>query len=210
MMYYARRAIARLALPALALALTVPAAAQDEPEQIVRQTTDTLFELVDANRSEYEQDIDALRERLRKILLPRVDVMYSGRLVLGRNARGLSREQVSDFADALSELLIRQYADGLLEFQTRDQVSILPLAGENTERMTRVKTRVALANGQEAPVDYVFRKVDGEWKIFDVIVEGISYVTTFRSQIGEQIRQEGFDATLDALERGDIKVRVDD
>ncbi|MDT8438680.1 MAG: ABC transporter substrate-binding protein [Wenzhouxiangellaceae bacterium] len=186
------------------------ALAQDGPVEIVRTTTDTLFELVDQNRADYQVDVEPLRAELRKVLLPHVDTLYSGRLVLGRSSRGMETEKVQEFADALAELLIRQYADGLLEFQTRDQMQVLPLAGDNTERMTRVRTRVSLDSGQEAPVDYMFRKTDGQWKMFDVMVEGISYVATFRNQIGEQIRQQGFDATLEQLKRGDIEVRLED
>lgn len=180
------------------------------PAEVVRETTNELFSLVDENREKYENDIQALRDDIRPILLDEVDTLYSGRLVLGRSARGMERAKVEAFADALSNLLIRRYADGLLGFRTRDQIDILPLAGDNTERMTRVRTRVALDNGEQAPVDYVFRKTGDGWKIFDVIVEGISYVTTFRNQIGEQIRQEGFDTTLEKLQQGEIEIDVDD
>lgn len=186
------------------------AQAERGPVQIVRETTDRLFELADENREQYQNSIEALEDDIREILLAEVDTLYSGRLVLGRSARGMEREKVEEFADALSELLIRRYARGLLDFRTRDQVEIRPLKGDNTERMTRVETRVTLTNGEVAPVDYVFRKTDGGWKIFDVIVEGISYVTTFRNQIGEQIRQEGFDTTLQKLRKGEVEVDIDD
>lgn len=196
----------------LLLMLAAGLAAQTErgPVDIVRETTNELFSLVDENRETYENDVQALRDDIRPILLDEVDTLYSGRLVLGRSSRGMEREKIEEFSDALSDLLIRRYADGLLDFQTRDQVDIRPLTGDNTERMTRVKTRVRLDNDEEAPVDYVFRKTDDGWKIFDVIVEGISYVTTFRNQIGEQIRQEGFDTTLEKLKQGEVEIEVDD
>jgi len=193
------------------LLLSGAALAQQDrgPVEIVRETTNELFTLVDNNRDKYENDVQSLRDDIRPILLDEVDTLYSGRLVLGRSARGMDSGKVEEFADALSDLLIRRYADGLLDFRTRDQVDIMPLAGENTERMTRVKTRVTLDNGEQAPVDYVFRKTDDGWEIFDVIVEGISYVTTFRNQIGEAIRQEGFDTTLDKLKRGELQIDAD-
>jgi len=195
---------------AMLLLSGVALAQQDRgPVEIVRETTNELFSLVDNNRDKYENDVQSLRDDIRPILLDEVDTLYSGRLVLGRSARGMDSGKVEEFADALSDLLIRRYADGLLDFRTRDQVDIMPLAGENTERMTRVKTRVTLDNGEQAPVDYVFRKTDDGWKIFDVIVEGISYVTTFRNQIGEAIRQEGFDTTLDKLKRGELQIDAD-
>ena len=193
------------------LLFSAAALAQQErgPVEIVRETTNELFTMVDANRETYENDIQALRDAIRPVLLAEVDTLYSGRLVLGRSARGMESAKVDEFANALSDLLIRRYADGLLDFRTRDQVDIMPLAGDNTERMTRVKTRVRLKNGDQAPVDYVFRKTEDGWKIFDVIVEGISYVTTFRNQIGEAIRQEGFDTTLEKLKRGELNIDAD-
>ena len=195
-------------LAIIALLLSGAAFAQQErgPVEIVRETTNELFTLVDQNREKYANDVQALRQDIRPVLLAEIDTLYSGRLVLGRSSRGMEQEKVEEFADALSNLLIRRYADGLLDFQTRDQIEIRPLAGDNTERMTRVNTRVKLDNNEEAPVDYVFRKTGDGWKIFDVIVEGISYVTTFRNQIGEQIRQEGFDTTLEKLKQGQIEI----
>lgn len=181
-----------------------------DPVEIVRATTDALYELVDENRECYEENVDALEDEIRDIMLAEVDTLYSGRLILGRQARGMEQDRVVEFADALSNLLIRRYAEGLLDFESREQVEIRPLSGNNTERMTRVETRVKLTSGEVAPVDYVFRKTDEGWKIYDVIVEGISYVTTFRNQIGEQIRQQGFDTTLEKLQQGEIEIEVDE
>jgi len=205
------RLVSRIGVTAILLFSTMIASAQATgPVEIIRNTTATLFELVNGNRSSYESDPIRLRSDIRDILLAQIDVVYSGRLVLGRSGRELSRDKVVEFSNALSDLLIGRYADGLLEFQTRDQVEILPLAGDNTERMTRVRTRVHLDNGEQAPVDYVFRFAEGQWKIFDVIVEGISYVATFRNQISEEIRSTGFDATLERLKRGEIEIKIDD
>lgn len=192
------------------LGLSPPLAASQGPLEIVQSTSDRLFEKVDANRSEYERDVSKLRDAVREVLVPRTDKIYSARLVLGRAGRGLERSQIEEFAEALSELLIEQYADALLAFESRDQVEVLSLVGDNTDRMTRVRTRIRLASGSRVPVDYVFRKVGDEWKIFDVIAEGISYVATFRNQIGEQIRQEGFEAVLRKIQGGELEVVFDE
>ncbi|MDT8410208.1 MAG: ABC transporter substrate-binding protein [Wenzhouxiangellaceae bacterium] len=203
-----------LYMPVLALCMsvaTIPVAqaqSAGDPVEIVRTTTSRLFEIVNANRDEYQQNRAKLQHEIRDVLLPLIDEIYSARLILGRSGRGIEQEKIAEFADALSDLLIGQYAEGLLQFQSRDQVEVLPLTGENTERMTRVKTRITMDNGQIAPVDYVFRKTDDGWQIFDVIVEGISYVATFRNQVGEQIRQQGFDETLAKLQKGEIDVEV--
>lgn len=178
----------------------------ETPEELVRQTTAELFSAVDAERAQFEQDPERLIELTHELLVPRIDVVYSGRLVLGRSGRGLEQEQIERFAERMSDMLIDRYAEALLEFETRDQVEILPMSGDNTDRLTKVRTRVQLSNGSRTPVDYVFRNSDEGWKIFDVIVEGISYVTTFRNQIGEEIRQHGFDGMMRRLESGQVEI----
>lgn len=209
----ARPAHALVAMLAVALIGLGPAPAMaqdDDPVALVEQTTDELFQRLDANRDAWSEDPEGLRETVRDLLLPHLDTVYSGRLVLGRAGRELEREQIEEFAEALAQLLIQKYADALLEFQQRDQMEVLPLAGDNTERQTRVRTRIRLDSGSRIPVDYVFRKHQGEWKIFDVIAEGISYVATFRNQIGEQIRREGFDTVLAKLKDNQVEVDFDE
>jgi phospholipid transport system substrate-binding protein len=199
----------RYLLAAAVFLPTLTIAAYDDPVELVRDTTTELFQLVENNRAEYERNPNLLQDRLVDILKPRTDMLYSARLVLGRHGRGLERPEIEAFADALSNLLMRRYASGLLEFRSREQVEILPLAGENSERMTRVRTRVQLDSGERAPVDYVLRERQGQWLVFDVIIEGISYISTLRNQIGEEIRREGFDAMLERLNSGEIDVHTD-
>lgn len=192
-----------------ALVLSAPSLAFDDPVQLIRETTAELFALVDENRQAYENDPSLLEDELQRVLMPRIDTIHSARLVLGRHGRGKSRDDIEAFAEALAGLLLSRYATGLLEFRSQEQVEILPLSGDNTERQTRVRTRVRLDSGSRAPVDYVLRKNDGEWQVFDVIVEGISYVATFRNQISEEIRRDGFDRMLARLEAGEIEVEID-
>jgi len=205
-----RLALNILALATLALTALTPALADSaDPTTVVRDTTSSLFSLVDENRSAFEQDPALLQDALKQELLPRLDTVYSARLVLGRHGRGLEPDRIEAFAQALSNVLMKNYATGLLEFRSRDQIEILPLAGDNSERATRVRTRVNLDSGEQAPVDYVLRLSDGQWLVFDVIIEGISYVATFRNQIGEEIRRDGFDRMLSRLEAGEIELDVD-
>ncbi|MEX0914451.1 MAG: ABC transporter substrate-binding protein, partial [Wenzhouxiangellaceae bacterium] len=97
-----------------ALAFGLAAHQERGPVEIVQETTDKLFRIVDDNRDKYQNDAQALRKDIRDVLLAEIDTLYSGRLVLGRSARGMEPEKVGEFADALSELLISRYADGLL------------------------------------------------------------------------------------------------
>ncbi len=184
--------------------------ATDDPVSVIEESTDEVAQLIDDRRDTYSEDPEALRDDIKSILLPTIDEVYSARLVLGRHGRGKEREQIEAFANALANQLLNRYATALLEYDLKDRVEILPLAGDNTERQSRVRTRVRLDNGERAPVDYVMRKTEEGWQVFDVIVEGISYVSTFRSQIDREIRQSSFEEMLDRLESGEYKVSVDD
>jgi phospholipid transport system substrate-binding protein len=200
----------RTVITAILLLAANLAVAADDPVGIIQTTTEDLSQLIDDKRATYRDDPQALRADVKEILLPTIDQTYSARLVLGRHGRGKSGEQIDAFAEALANQLLNRYATALLDYDLNDRVEILPLAGDNTERQTRVRTRVMLDNGERAPVDYVMRKTDDGWQVFDVIVEGISYVATFRSQIDQEIRQSSFEDMLERLESGQYEVSVDE
>ncbi|MDX1380292.1 MAG: ABC transporter substrate-binding protein, partial [Xanthomonadales bacterium] len=153
-----------------------------------------------------QSDPSGLRKIVREDLIPLFDLEFTARLILGRAGRSATPEQVSAFADALSTQLIRRYTEGLLQYESRDQLDVLPLRGENSEKMTRVRTRVKLSDGQFVPVDYAFRKTDAGWKAFDVIIEGISYVTTYRNQISPRVAADGIDEVTRALNEGELQL----
>ena len=106
----------------------------------------------------------------------------------------------------MSNVLVNRYSDGLLEFRSDNQVEVLPMKGKNSEKLTRVRTRIKLENGGFAPVDYAFRKTENGWKAFDVTVEGISYILTFRNQISPQVAAEGIEKVTADIQAGNIKI----
>ena len=133
-----------------------------------------------------------------------MDIQYSARLILGREARKASPEQLDAFARAMNDQLISRYASGLLEFRSKEQVEVMDFKGEINPRATRVKTRFRLDSGGYALVDYVFRMTDEGWKVFDVVVEGISYIVSFQSQIKQEVRAIGLDAVIDRITSGEL------
>lgn len=177
-----------------------------EPLTIIEETTTEILDTLDARRDEFTADPALLRNVVREDLLPLLDLDYSARLILGKAGRGVSPEQLDAFSQAMSTVLVNRYADGLLEFRSDKQVEVLPMKGKNTEKLTRVRTRIKLENGGFAPVDYAFRKTDTGWKAFDVTVEGISYVMTFRNQISPRVQADGIDKVTEEILAGNIKV----
>lgn len=197
-----RRAVT---LAALLFAATA-AAGEHAPAELIEDTAGSLLEQIDARRAEFEDDPAALESLVREELIPLLDQEYSARLILGRQARALPAEKVSAFAEALSTTLTDRYSSGLLRFRSKDQLQVLPPNPNDNERLTRVRTRVQLENGGTAPVDYAFRKTDEGWKVFDVTVEGVSYVITFRNQLAPKVAAEGIDKVTADLRAGRIEI----
>jgi len=176
----------------------------DDPVSLVIKTTGSIFAEVDENFDKYEADPTALQALVRTDLIPLLDVHYSARLILGRAGRGIEKEKVDEFAEAMISLLVSRYSEGLLQFRSQEPVWVLPQRGELNEKLTRVRTRVKLPSGGEAPIDYAFRKTADGWKAFDVIVEGISYVATYRNQIMPEVQDKGIDLVIKRLTSGEL------
>jgi len=179
---------------------------QREPLTIIEETTTQMLETLDERREEFTADPEQLRTIVREDLLPLLDLEYSARLILGRAGREVEPEQLDAFAQAMSNVLVNRYSDGLLEFRSDKQIEVLPMKGKNTEKLTRVRTRIKLENGGFAPVDYAFRKTEQGWKAFDVTVEGISYIITFRNQISPRVAADGIDKVTQEILAGNIKI----
>lgn len=178
----------------------------DDPVSLVENITGQIFTNVTDNLEEYTANPEALEDLVRNDLMPLLDINYSARLILGRAGRGLTQEKIDEFAISMTNLLIDRYSKGLLEFSSKIKLQVLPQRGDLNPKLTRVRTRVALPEGGEAPVDYVFHKTPEGWKAFDVVVEGISYVTTYRNQIMPEVQANGIDSVIKRLNTGQIQL----
>jgi len=178
----------------------------DDPVSMVINTTDGIFSEVNDNLEAYQANPADLQALVRSDLLPILDLHYSARLILGRAGRGIEKDKVDAFAEAMINLLVSRYADSLLQFRSTEQLWVMPQRGELNEKLTRVRTRVRLPQGGEAPVDYAFHKTPEGWKAFDIMVEGISYVTTYRNQIMPEVQAKGIDSVIERLNSGEMKL----
>ncbi len=188
---------------ALVFVLAVPSAqAQDTlaPVQVVQKIADDLATTIGARREELRKDHDKLIQEIDGILLPHFDIDYASLLVLGQSARTSSPEQRSRFAKAFYNSIAHRYAEGLLNY-TRGNVRVLPFNAELNDKRTIVRTQVVLDDGKTVAVDYAFRKSSaGDWKAYDVIIEGISYITNYRNQVAAEIKASSLDSLIQRLE----------
>ena len=192
--------VKKLILAAVFGLASLGAAAQQSPDEFIREAAELLDEAVSERKEELTSDRQALYKLIDEILLPRFDQRYAAQLVLGRHWRTASEEQRTQFIEAFYQSLLRQYSDGLLEFDL-GQLQFRPYRGDPTKDRTVVRTVVTLDDGTEAPVDYGLMKHDSGWKVFDVTIEGISYVRNFRAEFNSEIQTTSLDAVIKRLQR---------
>jgi len=178
-----------------------------EPREIIQQSAHEVLSEINANRADYEAHPEKLIALVDDVLMPWFDDIYAAKLILGRHGRGVPADKIQLFATAMQDLLVERYANSMLRFISNDQLEVLALRGKNTEKLTRVRARIALANNQWVPVEYSFHKVGDIWKMFDVTAEGISYIITYRNQIGPMVQADGLDAVIENLRSGNVKLK---
>jgi len=191
-----------VAAPAFAQdsAAAAPAANQQTPVQIVQGIADQLGTAIEGHRAELKQNKEKLINIIDEVFLPHFDIDYASILVLGRHAREASPDQRERFAKAFYNSITHRYAEGLLNY-SRGRVKVLPFNGDLNDKRTVVRTQVVLDDGKLVSIDYAFRKSrSGDWKAYDVIIEGISYVTNYRNQVDAEIQKVGIDQLIKNLE----------
>ncbi len=169
------------------------------PIDVIREAVDLLTEGLDGRKDELAADKDALYALIDGILLPRFDRQFAAGAVLGKHWRTASDEQKDRFVAAFYSALVHRYADGILEFDT-DRVEILPYKGDASKRTTVVKTRVKLDDGTKIPVHYTLVNREDQWRMFDVKIEGVSYVRNYRAELESEIRSSSLDRVIQRLE----------
>ncbi|PWK83535.1 MlaC/ttg2D family ABC transporter substrate-binding protein [Fulvimonas soli] len=175
-------------------------ASQQSPEQVVQAITKDLDKTIAGHRDELKNDKEKLIAVIDDVFLPHFDIDYASILVLGQHAREASPAQRERFAKAFYNSITHRYAEGLLNY-TKGAVKVLPFNGDLNEKRTVVRTQVVLDDGKTVSVDYAFRRSkSGDWKAYDVIIEGISYVTNYRNQVDAEIRKVGIDQLITNLE----------
>lgn len=197
-----RRRFLRSAFAAMlaAIGLQSRSSAQTEsPEEVVRGAADLALEALEDRREYFEANEGELRELVNSIFLPRFDRNYAAYLVLGRHGRSTSAEDRNRFTLALYDYILNRYSRGLLSF-TSDRLQILPYQGTPGEDRATVRTFVILDDGRRIPVNYDLRQSDSGWRVYDIAIDGISYLRNLRSQLGAEIEANGIDNVIARLE----------
>jgi len=177
---------------------TAVAAAQE----VIAELSSRLFAALGHVPAADRHNTDKVLPLIDRLLLPHFDTEYTARLALGQHWPGATTDQRQQFATAFYQRLLRTYVGAVAEW-TPDRFKLLPQRSDAAALQVIVHTQVTNPKGVVVPVDYKLRQTADGWKIFDVIVEGVSYVRSYHDDIDADVARNGLDATIARLERHD-------
>jgi phospholipid transport system substrate-binding protein len=177
-------------------------ASQQDPSEIVQTAAQAILKDLEGNREAYRKDPSRIGALVDKHLLPHFDTEYAARLVLGKYWRTATPEQKKRFIDAFYHSLLNNYGSALADF-TADRLKVFPSKVDPNADHATVRTEVKRDNGDRVGVNYELHKTPEGWKAYDVNIDGISYVKSYREDFGSQIQQQGIDSVIARLERGE-------
>lgn len=202
------------AVPALSFAQqAAPAAATANPagsaSKVVLDNTQRVLRTIESRRAEFTRDRNALRQFINAEFETLFDRDYSARQVLGRHARGAAEADIKLFGDALAENLLQQYGSSLLAFNTQLRVRILSERPLPRNVGVRVSSELERNDGTKIPVDYLMRRVGNQWRVFDVMVEGVSMVATFQTQFDAELQRKSIRQVATELRSGRVRANAE-
>ena len=181
-----------------------PAAMQGSPSELVLNNTRRVLETIEARRAEFAGDRAALQAFMIGEFENMFDRDYAARQVLGRHGRGASDEEEKAFGDALAQNLMRRYGSSLIDFNTRLQVRIKSETALPRGLGVKVSSELLRQGGEPIPVDYLLRRAGNGWRVFDVMVEGVSFVQTFRQQFDAELQRKSIAQVTQELRSGQL------
>lgn len=191
-----------LSLFCLTLVGTLPAAASTDakaPDVLVRDVTNEVLEIVRADKAIQSGDTKRVIELVDAKVLPHFDFRRMTMLAVGRDWRQASAEQQDRLTDAFRTLLVRTYSNALTQY--RDQrIEFRPARFAPADTRVQIRTEVIQSGAQPIGIDYMLQKGERGWKVFDVIVAGVSLVTNYRSSFAQEISSGGIDGLIRSLE----------
>lgn len=173
--------------------------AQNSPIPLLQNSADQIVAALKEHKSELKSNPKIINQVVQKNLLPIVDVNGMSRSVLGQKIwSSASAAQKAAFSQAFTELVIRTYASPLAEY-TDEKIKFLPIRGDTQARFIRVNSLIVRSNGNNIPLSYSLVSINGQWKIYDLSVEGVSLLQSFRSQFAQALQGSDIDALIQQM-----------
>ncbi|HDY97962.1 MAG TPA: ABC transporter substrate-binding protein [Pseudomonas sabulinigri] len=186
----------------LALIISMPALVQaaPTPQEVVDDTSRKVMAVLDANRETYRNDPDAFVRGLDEVLNPVVDFEgIASSVMTVRYSRSATEEQTQRFIDTFKRSMVQFYGNALLEFKSGEITVLPPNSREPRPDRASVDMQVKAKDGQVYTATYTMTEIDGQWKVRNVIVEGINIGLLFRDQFAQAMKanRNDLDAVID-------------
>ncbi len=184
------------------------AADPQEALRMVRDTAQRVIGILQARREELAADPALLNAMVEHEILPYFDFVRMSRLVLGKYWRRASREERRQFVTEFRQMLVHSYASSMLKY-SQEKITYLPLRATPGAREVTVRSEVELPGMEPVGVEYSLHFRNGQWKVYDVAIDGVSLVVNYRTSFAQEIRRSGGLAGLiEKLRRRNAQVNV--
>lgn len=191
-------------LMALSLLATSVVASAHPAQDVVRNTADEVLERLRGDKEDLKENPEKIYALVYELIIPHFDFKSMSKWVLGRNWRSATEAQREQFTQEFQTLLIRTYARSLLEYSDQE-IKYAPVQDDPESNLVTVKTEVKQPGAQSIPINYTMHMVDGEWKVVDVSVNGVSLVSTYRGSFASEVRRGGMETLLSKLAERNAK-----
>jgi phospholipid transport system substrate-binding protein len=175
------------------------------PEQLVQKITGDVLAALKSDKQLAAGDRQKAVKLAEEKVLPYVDFEYATRLAVGRSWRQASPEQRQKLVNEFRNMLVRTYSNSISAYEGQT-LKVLPSRGKGDDSAdeSTVRTQFVRAGGQPLPIDFQMHKAGSAWKVYDIVVEGVSLVLTYRSEFDAIVKQQGIDGLIKALAQKNI------
>ena len=190
-----------LRILAMLLTALVPtlAAAQEAPDALVKRVTDEVLAIIKADKDVQAGNTAKVVELAEQKVLPHFDFERMTRLAVGRNWAQATDAQKQALIKEFRTLLVRTYSSALTQYRNQT-IEVKPAKVAAGDKDVVVRTAVIQQGGPPIPIDYAMEKADSGWKVYDVVIDGASLVTTYRGTFNDQIQKGGIDGLVKTLQ----------
>ena len=187
------------ALLVVALAVVPPARAQDvPPDQLVKTVTLEVVDLIKSDKEIQAGNRAKLIQLIDAKVLPHFNFSAMTALAMGQSWNKATPEQKKRLTEEFRTLLVRTYASALAAY-SEQKFDFRPLRAKPTDTDVTVQVRVLQPGTQPVPIDYSMEKTAAGWKVYDVMVGGVSLVANYRTEFNTTVRDAGIDGLINNL-----------
>lgn len=172
--------------------------AQEAPDTLIQHVTEDVLEIVRKDKDIQNGNAHKAIELVDKKVLPHFNFQHMTALAVGKDWRKATPQQQQQLTAEFKTLLVRTYSNALTSYKNQ-KVVYKPFKMSPGDTDVLVRTEVLQPGSKPVQLDYSLEKLEAGWKVYDVVVAGISLVTNYRDQFGQEIRNAGVDGLIASI-----------